>query len=196
MFNVHPDYRDFINKLQMTKRPLWAYVDSNGGGHIDPKHYVHIFDYELTAVEQDEQSLEPVATFQNKNMYGLYGMTNEGAQFFGFGPTEEECIAHTVYQAIRMDFWGSNVGFVPLISYEEILVVGEDECLPTQHIRYRSEDELQDLIDGMNIKEPVNQGYGEGWAIEHAPSQWSWAMSFRAAVEKIYEYLPSSWEIH
>ena len=191
MFNVHPDYKDFIeNKLQMTKRPLWAYVDSNGGGHIDPEHYVHIFDYELTAEEQDEQSLKPVATFQNKDMYGLYGMTNEGAQFFGFGPTEEECIAHTVYQAIRMDFWGAALGFIPLISFEEILVVGDSECIPTQHIRYQSDEERLALL---GEEEPGSQ---DGWAIEDAPSQWDWAMSFRAAVEKIYEYLPTSWEVH
>jgi len=196
-FNVHPDYQDFIeNKLQMTKRPLWGYIDANGGGHVDPEFYVNIFDYQLSDQELEEQSLKPAPKFQGQVMYGMYAMTSEGAQFYGFGPTKVECIAHTVYQAIRMDFWGAGIGFAPLISYEELLVVGENECLPTQHIRYTSENELSELIEGMDIEEPVNQGYGDGWAIEHAPSQWDWAMSFKEAVEKIYNYIPDSWQVH
>ena len=57
-------------------------------------------------------------------------------------------------------------------------------------------DERLALLDGMNIDEPVNQGYSDGWAVEIAPSQWSWGMTFPEAVERLYPLIPNSWEIH
>ena len=192
-FEVHPQFLKLIDNMAGSDEleKLWTYhvVEENAL----PPHYIFIYDRPLSQEEMDECGLEFIEAMRG---YGVYTHTPDGAHYLGIGHDRETAIAHAVYQAIRSQFFASGFPFTPLITYEEILVVGEDECLPTQHIRYKSEDELSDLIDGMNIDEPVNQGYSDGWAVEIAPSQWSWGMMFTEAVERLYTLIPKNWVVH
>jgi hypothetical protein len=191
-FNVHPQFASLIDSLGVTEmETFWTYrcVEES----FLPPHHIHIYDYQLSKEQLNEYELEYV---QTTRAIGLYTMTPHGAHYFGIGVNIEWATAHAVYQEIRKQFFGAGLPFTPLITYEEIAVVGEDECLPTQHITHLNYDEINELLTEMKIADPVNQGYAPGWAVEHSPSQWSWACDFPQAVMKLYEHIPASWVVH
>jgi len=199
-FPVPPKYRQLIFKdLAITEQPerLWAYVDRDNDDTFCPKSYLHIYDYALNSDELEEYNLKPVPLQPSAGFkaYGMYEMTSEGAIYKGWGETTHFCVAHTLYQAIRQDFWKSNLGFNPTINFCEAMVFGETECIPTKYMRFENKEEMNDYIE-THAERPTQQFVDDVWVIEYAPSQFKWATEFEDAVKALLPHLPENFEVH
>ena len=149
---------------------------------LNPPGFVSIFDYELNEAELEEYSLVFVKT---QRAFGLYSLSNEGAEYIGIGETPEEALAHGIYQIIRRDHWHSELPFIPLVDFTEAWIIDEVECLPTSHAVHMTAEDLQEYEEIDSV-----------WVSEYAPSQFAWSSNFVNAVEMLIPHLPQSWQVH
>lgn len=147
-----------------------------------PPGFVSIFDYELNDAELEQYSLVFVKT---RRAYGIYSLSNEGAEYIGLGDTPEEALAHGIYQIIRCDHWDSELPFLPVVEFTEAWIVDEAECLPARHAVHMTTEELKEYESVDSV-----------WVSEYAPSQFAWSPSFVDAVELLLPHLPQSWRVH
>lgn len=149
---------------------------------LNPPGFVSIFNYELN---EEEMNLYSLVFTKSIRAYGLYSLSNEGAEYIGLGSTPEEALAHGVYQTVRCDFWHNGLPFLPDIEHTDAWIVDEAECIPTRHSVHVDEETLTE-----------SEGIETVWVTEYAPSQFAWSLTFVAAVECLLPHLPTSWKVH
>lgn len=178
-----PQFASIIEDFAINQEPIRLFVyKSTEDDQFNPPGFLTIFDYELNEAELEEYSLIFVKT---RRAYGLYMLSNEGAEYIGLGDTPEEALAHGVYQIVRRDHWHSELPFLPSVEFTEAWIADEVECLPAQYAVHMTTEELKeyDSLDSV-------------WVTEYAPSQFIWSPNFVNAVEALLPHIPQSWKVH
>jgi len=180
-----PQYISVIEDFALTTEPinLWVYQCSEECSFHAPEE-LSIFDYELNEQERQEYSL----VFKKRHRaYGMYSFTNEGPLYIGMGATEEEALAHGVYQIVRKEHWDGGLPFSPSIEYTEAWISYDGkECLPALFAPKVMDDEELGEYKGLD----------HVWSVEYAPNQFLWASEYVDAVETLLLNLPESYEVH